>query len=148
MLTIDKENKSYIIKTNTLVESGLIDDFTVYFMYRRLCIRSEIETIHQLVEYKIPLEDLKKVVSWYINAIQCDIKIDYFSVIKPETVIYSLNKALVYMRDYLNCDERYIVYNQINKYFIDYYRNCKKSTLLIYGGLSTYINRKIGDSND
>lgn len=45
------------------------------------------------------------------------------------------------------CDlkERYIVYNEINKYFIDYYRNCKKSTLLIYGGLSTYINRKIGD---
>lgn len=43
---------------------------------------------------------------------------------------------------YLNCDERYIVYNEINKYFIDYYRNCKKSSLLIFGGLSTYINRK------
>ena len=40
---------------------------------------------------------------------------------------------------YLNCDERYIVYNEINKYFIDYYKNCKKSTLLVLGGLSLYI---------
>ena len=146
MIIIDKENKSYIIETKILNESGLIDDFTVYFMYRRLCIRSEIKTIHKLIDYKIPLEDLKKAIAFYFNAIQCDIKIDYSSVIKSETVIHSLNKALFYMADYLNCDERYIVYNQINKYFIDYYRNCKKSTLLIYGGLSAYINRKIGDS--
>ena len=125
MLTIDIENKSYSIKTNTLVESGLIDDFTVYFMYRKSCIRSEIKTIHKLVDSKISLEDLKKAIAWYINAIQCDIKIDYSSVIKPEIVIYSLRKALHYMC-YLNCDERYIVYNEINKYFIDYYKNCKK----------------------
>lgn len=137
MLTIDIENKSYSIKINTLNESGLIDDFTVYFMYRRSCIRSEIKTIHKLVDSKIPLEDLKKAIGWYINAIQCDIKIDY-SVINPEIVIYSLRKALHYMC-YLNCDERYIVYNEINKYFIDYYKNCKKSTLLVLGGLSLYI---------
>ena len=139
MLTIDIENKSYSIKTNTLVESGLINDFTVYFMYRRLCIRRDIETIHKLVGYKIPLEDLKKAIGWYFNAIQCDIKITYSSVIKAETVIYSLRKALHYMSYYLNCDERYIVYNEINKYFIDYYKNCKKSTLLVLGGLSLYI---------
>lgn len=138
MIIIDKENKSYIIETKNLHESGLIDDFTVYFMYRRLCIRKEIKTIHKLLDSKIPLEYLKKAISWYINAIQCDIKIDYSSVIKPEIVIYSLRKALHYMR-YLNCDERYIVYNEINKYFIDYYKNCKKSTLLVLGGLSLYI---------
>lgn len=139
MIRINKENMSYIIETKTLNESGLIDDFTVYFMYRRLCIRSEIETIQQLVEYKIPLEDLKKAIGWYINAIQCDIKTDYSSVIKPETVIHSLRNVLHYMYCYLNCDERYIVYNEINKYFIDYYKNCKKSTLLVLGGLSLYI---------
>ena len=146
MIRINKENMSYIIETKTLNESGLIDDFTVYFMYRRLCIRNEIKTIHKLLDSKIPLEDLKKAIGWYINAIQCDIKIDYSSVIKPETVIYSLRKALHYMCYYLNCDERYIVYNEINKYFIDYYKNCKKSTLLVLGGLSLYINRKRGDS--
>ena len=139
MIRINKENKSYIIETKTLNESGLINDFTVYFMYRRLCIRKEIKTLHKLLDYKIPLEDLKKAIGWYINAIQCDIKIDYSSVIKPETVIYSLRKALHYMSYYLNCDERYIVYNEINKYFIDYYKNCKKSTLLVLGGLSLYI---------
>lgn len=139
MICIDKENKSYIIETELLNESGLIDDFTVYFMYRRSCIRKEIKTIHKLVDSKIPLEDLKKAIGWYINAIQCDIKIDYSSVIKPETVDYSLRKALHYMCYYLNCDERYIVYNEINKYFIDYYKNCKKSTLLVLGGLSLYI---------
>src|SRR5699024_9159037 len=128
MIIIDKENKSYIIETSILNESGLIDDFTVYFMYRRLCIRKDIKTLHKLLDYKIPLEDLKKAIGCYINAIQGDMKIDYFSVIKPETIIYSLDMALFYMGDYLNCDERYIVYNQINKYFIDYYRNCKKST--------------------
>ena len=139
MIRINKENMSYIIETKTLNESGLIDDFTLYFMYRRSCIISEIKTIHKLVDSKIPLEDLKKAIGWYINAIQCDIKIDYSSVIKPETVDYSLRKALHYMCYYLNCDERYIVYNEINKYFIDYYKNCKKSTLLVLGGLSTYI---------
>lgn len=139
MIRINKENMSYIIETKTLNESGLIDDFTVYFMYRRSCIRSEIKTLHKLLDYKIPLEDLKNAIGWYINAIQSDIKIDYSSVIKPETVIYSLRKALHYMGYYLNCDERYKVYNEINKYFRDYYKNCKKDTLLIYGGLSTYI---------
>lgn len=139
MININKENKSYIIKTKTLNESGLIDDFTVYFMYRRSCIRSEIKTIHKLIDSKIPLEDLKKAIGWYINAIQCDIKIDYSSVIKPETVDYSLLNAFHYMAYYLNCEERYIVYNEINKYFIDYYKNCKKSTLLVLGGLSLYI---------
>lgn len=139
MIRINKENKSYIIETKTLNESGLINDFTVYFMYRRLCIRKEIKTIHKLIDSKIPLEDLKKAIGWYINAIQCDIKIDYSSVIKPETVNYSLRNALHYMCYYLNCEERYIVYNEINKYFIDYYKNCKKSTLLVLGGLSLYI---------
>lgn len=141
MLSINKENMSYIIETKSLCESGLIDDFTVYFMYRRLCIRKEINEIHKLLDYKIPLEDLKKAIGWYINAIQCDIKIDYFSIIKPEIVIDSLQKSLYYMSYYLNSNERYIVYNEINKYFRDYYKNCKNFTLLIYGGLSTYIKR-------
>ena len=139
MLIIDKENKSYIIETRILNESGLINDFTVYFLYRYSSIRNDIKTIHKMVDYKIPLEDLKKAIGWYFNAIQCDIKITYSSVIKAETVIYSLRKALHYMSYYLNCDERYIVYNEINKYFIDYYKNCKKSTLLVLGGLSLYI---------
>ena len=138
---LEMTSRSYTIQTTHLYESGLLGKFTSYKLYRKSQIRKHInEFLDGLHLDFIQRKELKDIIFQYSHCIEMDIESKYDD---------RIDKVLIgkYLKDCLDrlaslgfdCNKRHEVYEFVNQFYKDYYKNCMKTTCLYFGGMTTYM---------